>query len=525
MTTHRLLKPLAAVLLALTLAACGGGNAEAPPAAPGSGVAAAAPVVTITNNVAAETAKGDITFTFSFNRDVGTTFTADDVTVTGGTKGAFNRTSGTAATLVVVVPADSTGTVVVSVAAAAVTDAAGTGNAAESASKAFDTKAPPPPPPTGTVLANFDDVNPTTAGYEGAEGSAVETGPAGGGSGKSFKVLRSGGKDFALGIIETAVPVTATARTVSAQVYSPTAGIRMVMKIEGPNQATSGDTEANETVIVGWQTLTWTFAGVDPGLSFNKIVLLPNLGTVDAPPGKAYYFDNITLLGAAGGGGGGGPLVFSSGYTAGGATAQGGSWGYFSGDFSSYVDTFTGGGFADSTPPVADDAQYFFIAVITSAPTAPTGSPPTSGGFLGMYVTHPGLALTGQTSLAVNLGMDANFFQQASNKNIDVFVVGSTTYSNGSGGSCNVTLKGSITPTTDAMITYTVTLADMALVQPCSGGGFTSGVTTVAQALAQPIGAVNTQFTFPNVNTTINSGTAGAPVYATGITRGKTEFR
>ena len=47
----------------------------------------------------------------------------------------------------------------------------------------------------------------------------------------------------------------------------------------------------------------------------------------------------------------------------------------------------------------------------------------------------------------------------------------------------------------------------------------------MAQALAQPIGAVNTQFSFPNLNTTVNSGTAAAPVYATGLTRGKTEFR
>jgi hypothetical protein len=174
---------------------------------------------------------------------------------------------------------------------------------------------------------------------------------------------------------------------------------------------------------------------------------------------------------------------------------------------------------------VADDAQYFYIAVTTSAPTAQVGNPPNSGGFLGMYVTHPGLTLAGQTQLAVNLGMDANFFLQPSNKNIDVFVVGSTNYSNGSGGDCKVTLKGSITPTSDAMTTYTITLAGMSLVQPCNGGGFNSGVSTVAQALSQPIGAVNTQFTFPNVNTSINSGTAGAPIYATGITRGKTEFR
>jgi hypothetical protein len=250
---------------------------------------------------------------------------------------------------------------------------------------------------------------------------------------------------------------------------------------------------------------------------------------VDAPPGRAYYFDNIALAAAASGGGNAGAtgtVTFASGYRQGGATAQGGSWGYFSGDFSNYSgNTFTGGGFADSTPPVADADQYFFIALTTTAPTAQTGNPPTSGGFIGMYVTHPGLQLNGQTQLAVNLGMDANFFRQASNKNIDVFVVGSQTFSNGSGGNCNVTLRGSITPTTDAMRTYTVTLSGMTLVQPCNGGGFTSGVTTVAQALAQPIGAVNTQFTFPNVNTTINSGTPTAPVYATGITRGRTQFQ
>jgi hypothetical protein len=287
----------AAAVFALTLAGCGGGSGEAPPQQPGSVVDPAAPVVTITNNVSAETATGAITFTFSFNRDVGTSFTVDDVAVTGGTKGAFTRVSGTSATLVVTPTANATGTVQVTVAAGNVSAATGTANAATSASKAFNTVVPPPPPPaTGTVvLANFDTVTPPVAGFEGAEGSAVETGPAGGGSGRSFKVLRSGGQVFALGIIETAVPVTATRRTVSAQVYSPTAGIPMVMKLEGPGGANTGDVTANETVAVGWQTLTWTFTTADPARTYNKIVLLPNLGTVDAPPGKAYFFDTINL--------------------------------------------------------------------------------------------------------------------------------------------------------------------------------------------------------------------------------------
>lgn len=721
MTHRRLSTPLtalAAAVLALSLAACGGGNGEPPPQAGGNAVAAAAPVVTITNNVSAETATGDITFTFSFNRDVGTSFTADDIAVTGGSKGAFTRLSGTSATLVVVPTPSTTGTVQVTVAAGGVTDAVGTGNAAASASKAFNTVVPV----VRTTLVSFQESTaPTLIGFGGAEDATVVTDPSDGAN-KVARIVKSATAEVWAGTTVAVCPSDAIARlpfsstltTMSARVWSPASGVPVRLKVENAaNPGESVETEAVTTVANAWQTLTFNFANqaagtaaLNPALTYNKASIFFNFGTSGASTGaRTYYLDDLSFVGssfsasctgggggrlatitmdeataptlagfggaedativadlsggtnkvlrviksataelwagttistgagntieriafasgsttitarvwspvagipvrmkvedagnggvsveteatvtsangwqtlsfnfanhaagtaalnlaasynrlsvffnfgtpgastgartyyiediaypvaAAGGGGSASPLVFSSGYTSGGATAQGGTWGYFSGDFANYANTFTGGGFVDSVPPVADDAQYFYIAVTTSAPTAQAGTPPNSGGYLGMYVTHPGLALTGQTTLAVNLGMDANFFRQASNKSIDVFVVGSTTYSNGSGGNCNVTLKGSITPTTDAMITYTLPLSGMTLVQPCNGGGFNSGVGTVAQALAQPIGAVNTQFTFPNVNTTINSGTAGSPVYATGITRGKTEFR
>jgi polyisoprenoid-binding protein YceI len=162
MTTHQsrpALAALAAAVFVLSLAACGGGGGEAPPDQPGSVVTSAAPVVTITNNVSDETATGPVTFTFSFNRDVGTSFTADDVTVTGGVKGAFTRLSGTSATLVVTPNASSTGTLQITVAANNVTDATGTGNAAVSASKAFNTALPPPPAtaiPAGSTVIYSD---------------------------------------------------------------------------------------------------------------------------------------------------------------------------------------------------------------------------------------------------------------------------------------------------------------------------------------------------------------------------------
>jgi hypothetical protein len=60
----------------------------------------------------------------------------------------------------------------------------------------------------------------------------------------------------------------------------------------------------------------------------------------------------------------------------------------------------------------------------------------------------------------------------------------------------------------------------MTLAQACNGDGFTSGVTTLAEALAMPIGEIHVQAIFPQVNTTQLSGVE----YPTGFTRGSVSF-
>jgi hypothetical protein len=391
-----------------------------------------------------------------------------------------------------------------------------------------------PPPAGDTTLADFSAVNPAIQGFNGAEGSTVEAPtPADTvSSGNALRIVRDGGEVFAGVTVATgSIPFAANRKTVTARVYSPTAGVRFVLKAEGgppfPNNFGTADTEASAAVVQGWQTMTWVIDSVDTARTYDRLVILPNLGVIDSPA-RTYYVDDIKLLAASGGGGSGGgtpgPVTFSSGYTQGGATAQGGIWGYFSGDFANATNTFTGGGFADSSPALPDAAQFFFIAVTTSAPTAPSNN---SGGFLGMFVTYPGatgLSIAGKTQLKINLGIDANMFQQATNKDYAVDVVGGIEYDNGSGGKCRTLLRKLVTPTTSDMITYTLDLSTFTLAQPCNGGGFTSGVTSVAGALGQGVQAVNSQLSFPNVNTTINSGTVAAPIYATGITRGLTVF-
>ena len=154
-----------------------------------------------------------------------------------------------------------------------------------------------------TVLVTFDEAIPPAVTAFGASIATIEAGPAGG-SGNALKIDRNNGDAWAgAWVAIPPIPSDAGAQTVSARVYSPTAGIRMVAKTEFGENAGTGDTDANEAVVVGWQTLSWTFSGLDSNQSYNRFTMLPNLPNVDD---LDYFYDDITLLAASGGGPGGG---------------------------------------------------------------------------------------------------------------------------------------------------------------------------------------------------------------------------
>jgi large repetitive protein len=96
------------------------------------------PVLEITDDVAG-TASGPVTFTFVFSEGV-SGFTADDVVVSGGTKGAFTAISSTEYTLVVTPASNSSGTISVSVPTGAANGLdTGRGSAADATTQAFNT--------------------------------------------------------------------------------------------------------------------------------------------------------------------------------------------------------------------------------------------------------------------------------------------------------------------------------------------------------------------------------------------------
>ncbi len=142
--------------------------------------------LTITDDTAGITNEA-VTFTFTFSEAV-SGFDAADVTVTGGTKGAFAANdAGTAYTLVVTPDADSTASIAVSVAQGAATGAT-SGNANEAArlNQAVDTEAPAAPAVSLTTDAGADATDRLTNSAEltvtAADGATVE-----------YRVLAEGG--------------------------------------------------------------------------------------------------------------------------------------------------------------------------------------------------------------------------------------------------------------------------------------------------------------------------------------------
>lgn len=129
------------------------------------------PTLDITDN-APGTATGAVTFTFTFNEPV-SGFSANDIQVDNGTKGAFNPVSASVYTLVVNPTPDISGEITVTVAPGAAQDGGGNGSLGASATQAFDVRVPPTVEITddtegvanGLVTYTFQFSEPVAAGF------------------------------------------------------------------------------------------------------------------------------------------------------------------------------------------------------------------------------------------------------------------------------------------------------------------------------------------------------------------------
>jgi beta-glucanase (GH16 family) len=106
--------------------ACGGGGIPA-------STDTTPPTLSITSSAAGTSATGPVTLTFTWSEDVGTSFSRDDVAVSGGSGGPWIRIDALRYTLVVTPPDGAAGSFQVSVATGRASDLAGNANAAPAA--------------------------------------------------------------------------------------------------------------------------------------------------------------------------------------------------------------------------------------------------------------------------------------------------------------------------------------------------------------------------------------------------------
>lgn len=168
------------------------------------------------------------------------------------------------------------------------------------------------PTPTATIglLINFENSAAGTTSVDfGGESSAITTSglPAGGSANNYTALKTTKGNVSWSGVTfysqnNTAL-INSTYKTISANVWSSTAGKTIRLKVENHTDiALAVETDATTTTS-GWQRLTWNFASNAAGtpafnsaIVYDKLSVFPEFGSTTA--GGVFWIDDVALLGA-----------------------------------------------------------------------------------------------------------------------------------------------------------------------------------------------------------------------------------
>ena len=371
-----------AIAACLVVSACGGGAADAPPSNTPVVVAdTTAPAVAISDSIAAATATGPVTFTFTFSEDVGTSFTAADVAVTGATVGALTKVDALRYTLVATPPANTVGSIKVTIAIGTFNDLASNLNTTlTTASQDYNTV---PSGGTGTcapaTCIDFAGTAITFGLFENVDGSVVLAADPKDPANRVAKFVKTPTDREFFGTTISGGPgpvlLTAANKTVTMRVLSPAAGTNMLLKFEG---GTGGPATTEKDVVTTkaneWETLTFVLP--DAG-TYSTVVLFPN-GRNLVTANKEIYVDEIKFPAVAAPV----PVVvapsfkWASGY-AGTKTVEGG-------DFGSFVDPAAPKDYADGgvSPVDAGDPNFYFGFGFNNASI--------KANYMGAFVKAPG---------------------------------------------------------------------------------------------------------------------------------------
>lgn len=167
-----------------------------------------------------------------------------------------------------------------------------------------------PPAPAPTAFSFDELAPPLLIGFGGADLSSIASDP-GNASNKVVRVNRSASALFYAGTVVatsangTVAPIafTPSQTALSLRVWSPDAGIAVLLKVETADGTKTVASQATVTTAAGWQSLSFDFGvpvdGV-PTLDFRavyeKLVVFMNFGKTGAEAGaRTYYFDDLSF--------------------------------------------------------------------------------------------------------------------------------------------------------------------------------------------------------------------------------------
>jgi hypothetical protein len=512
-----------ALAFALVLSACGGGGSATPPAA-GAVADTTPPTVSISGNTATPVT-GPVTFTITASEALAAAnFTQSDVVVTGGTLGAFTLIDSTHATIVVTPTPNSSGTITIDLPAGSVTDLAGNATvvAATQITQPYNT-IPAAAGNTGTcattATVNCFGFEETALAYEPFEGLALAeqandpVNPLNK-VGKLVKV--ASGQPWAGSTIYTtaankSLPAVglATSKIITLRVYSPAAGIPMMMKLEdAANGGAFMEKSVNTTVANAWETLSFDYSTPSGGsysatTTYNKVSLFPNFLVAETAD-KTYYVDELKYSVAAAAvvppAGGLTNGVFASKYSgateAAWASAEGGSVGRYIDTSVATQDWWSGAAPNDTVP------SFYFGYGISSA-AKPWG--------FGAFVKAPAngnAVVSAYNNIKVSVWGNDELFN--THPTITVVLKGPVS------GGCEPEIQGLITNATPGA-TSVYTMAKSSFTVKTSCPSFTSTDSIWAGGVAQ--------VHFQILGTQVQYVTGTAPNYANGLNIGPINFQ
>ena len=138
---------------------------------------------------------------------------------------------------------------------------------------------------------NFDGGNATV--IANPQSSGINT------SATVGRMVKGAGQVWGGSFITLAAPINFNAgtNTFKMKVYSPRVGAKVLLKVENlTDGGISFEKEVSTTVANAWEELTFDYTGINTANSYQKIVLIFELGTMgDGSPNFTFLFDDIKL--------------------------------------------------------------------------------------------------------------------------------------------------------------------------------------------------------------------------------------